>query len=75
MNYELIAIALGVWNITLQLRLNSKRKQAQRLMYVLDKIAHRTWKIVGTKQGFEIIDDDGDTAMEVRDMSKGGKRG
>lgn len=75
MNYELIAIALGVWNITLQLSLNSKRKQAQRLMYVLDKIAHRTWKIVGTKQGFEIIDDDGDTAMEVRDMNKGGKRG
>jgi hypothetical protein len=71
MNYELIAIALGIWNIALQLRLNSKRRQAQRLMYSLDKIAHKKWKIVTTKGGFEIIDDEGDTAMTV----KGGKHG
>ena len=71
MNYELIAIALGIWNITLQLRLNSKRRQAQRLMYSLDKIAHKKWKIVTTRGGFEIIDDEGDTAMSV----KGGKHG
>jgi hypothetical protein len=71
MNYELIAIALGIWNIALQLRLNSKRKQAQRLMYSLDKIAHKKWKIVTTRGGFEIIDDEGDTAMTV----KGGKHG
>jgi hypothetical protein len=71
MNYELIAIALGIWNITLQLRLNSKRRQAQRLMYSLDKIAHKKWKIVTTRGGFEIIDDEGDTAMTV----KGGKHG
>jgi hypothetical protein len=71
MNYELIAIALGIWNIALQLRLNSKRRQAQRLMYSLDKIAHKKWKIVTTRGGFEIIDDEGDTAMTV----KGGKHG
>jgi hypothetical protein len=71
MNYELIAIALGIWNIALQLRLNSKRRQAQRLMYSLDKIAHKKWKIVTTKGGFEVIDDEGDTAMTV----KGGKHG
>ena len=71
MNYELLAIALGIWNITLQLRLNSKRRQAQRLMYSLDKIAHKKWKIVTTRGGFEIIDDEGDTAMTV----KGGKHG
>jgi hypothetical protein len=71
MNYELIAIALGIWNIALQLRLNSKRRQAQRLMYSLDKIAHKKWKIVTTRGGFEIIDNEGDTAMSV----KGGKHG
>jgi hypothetical protein len=71
MNYELIAIALGIWNIALQLRLNSKRRQAQRLMYSLDKIAHKKWKIVTTRGGFEVIDDEGDTAMTV----KGGKHG
>jgi len=71
MNYEIIAIALGIWNITLQLRLNSKRRQAQRLMYSLDKIAHKKWKIVTTRGGFEVIDDEGDTAMSV----KGGKHG
>ena len=71
MNYELIAIALGIWNIALQLRLNSKRRQAQRLMYSLDKIAHKKWKIITTKGGFEVIDDGGDTAMTV----KGGKHG
>ncbi len=71
MNYELLTIALCIWNITLQLRLNSKRRQAQRLMYSLDKIAHKKWKIVTTRGGFEIIDDEGDTAMSV----KGGKHG
>ncbi len=71
MNYELITIGLCIWNITLQLRLNSKRRQAQRLMYSLDKIAHKKWKIVTTRGGFEIIDDEGDTAMTV----KGGKHG
>ncbi len=71
MNYELITIALCIWNITLQLRLNSKRRQAQRLMYSLDKIAHKKWKIVTTRSGFEIIDDEGDTAMSV----KGSKHG
>ena len=71
MNYELITIGLCIWNITLQLRLNSKRKQAQRLMHSLDKIAHKKWKIVTTRSGFEIIDDEGDTAITV----KGGKHG
>jgi hypothetical protein len=71
MNYEILAIVLGVWNITLQLRLNSKRRQTQRLMYSLDKIAHKKWKIITTEGGFDVIDDEGDTAMTV----KGGKRG
>lgn len=70
MNYEILAIVLGVWNITLQLRLNSKRKQTQRLMYSLDRIAQRKWKIVETKVGFDIIDNEGDTAMSVSDRSK-----
>lgn len=70
MNYELIAIGLGIWNITLQLRLNTKRKQTHRLMYSLDKIAQKEWRIVETKVGFDIIDDDGDTAMSVSDKSK-----
>lgn len=70
MNYELIAIALGIWNITLQLRLNSKRRQAQRLMYSLDKIAHKKWRIVTTDSGFDVIDDEGDTAMTVMERGK-----
>jgi len=72
MNYEILAIVLGVWNITLQLRLNSKRKQTQRLMYSLDRIAQRKWKIVETDVGFDVIDSDGDTAMKVSDRSKHG---
>ena len=71
MNYELIAIALGIWNIALQLRLNSKRRQAQRLMYSLDKIAQKKWRIVTTEGGFDVIDNEGDTAMTV----KGSKHG
>jgi hypothetical protein len=71
MNYELLAIALGIWNITLQLRLNSKRRQAQRLMYSLDKIAQKKWKIVTTEGGFEVIDNEGDTAMTVRGSKHG----
>ena len=70
MNYELLAIVLGVWNITLQLRLNSKRKQTARLMYSLDMIAHKKWRITTTKVGFDIIDNEGDTAMSVSDRSK-----
>jgi hypothetical protein len=70
MNYELIAIALGVWNIALQLRLNSKRKQTARLMYSLDRIAQKKWKIVETRVGFDVIDHEGDTAMSVSDRSK-----
>lgn len=72
MNYELIAIGLGIWNITLQLRLNSKRKQTQRLMYSLDRIAQKKWRIVETKAGFDVIDHEGDTAMSVSDRSKHG---
>ena len=72
MNYELIAIALGIWNIALQLRLNSKRRQTQRLMYSLDKIAHKEWKIVETKGGFDIIDHEGDKAISVSNRSKHG---
>jgi hypothetical protein len=70
MNYEILTIVLGVWNITLQLRLNSKRKQTQRLIYSLDKIAHKEWRIVETKVGFDVIDHEGDTAMKVSDRSK-----
>ena len=70
MNYELIAIALGVWNIWLQLRLNSKRKQTQRLMYSLDKIAHKKWKIIETDIGFVVVDREGDTVMSVAAKGK-----
>ena len=70
MNYEILAIVLGVWNITLQLRLNSKRKQTQRLMYSLDKIAHKKWKIIETDIGFVVVDHGGDTVMSVSDRSK-----
>jgi hypothetical protein len=70
MNYEILAIVLGVWNITLQLRLNSKRRQTQRLMYSLDKIAQRKWKIVTTEGGFDIIDHDGDTALSITERGK-----
>ena len=70
MNYELIAIALGVWNIALQLRLNSKRKQTQRLMYSLDKIAHKKWKIIETDIGFVVVDREGDTVMSVAAKGK-----
>lgn len=70
MNYEILAIVLGVWNITLQLRLNSKRRQAQRLMYSLDKIAQKEWRIVETKGGFDILDREGDTAISVSDKGK-----
>ena len=70
MNYELIAIALGVWNIWLQLRLNSKRKQTQRLMYSLDKIAHKKWKIIETDIGFVVVDHEGDTVMSVAAKGK-----
>jgi hypothetical protein len=70
MNYELIAIALGIWNIALQLRLNSKRRQAQRLMYSLDMIAHKKWKIVETAGGFDVVDHEGDKAISVSDRSK-----
>jgi hypothetical protein len=72
MNYEILAIALGIWNIALQLRLNSKRRQTQRLMYSLDKIAHKEWKIVETKGGFDIIDHEGDKAISVSNRSKHG---
>ena len=75
MSYELIAIALGIWNITLQLRLNTKRKQAHRLMYSLDMIANKKWRIAETKDGFEIIDHEGDRAMSVIDKTKESKRG
>ena len=70
MNYELIAIALSVWNIALQLRLNSKRKQTQRLMYSLDKIAHKKWKIIETDIGFVVVDHGGDTVMSVAAKGK-----
>jgi len=65
MIYELLAIALGVWNITLQLRLNTKRRQAQRLMYSLDMIAHKKWKIITTEVGVDIVDHEGDKAMTI----------
>lgn len=70
MNYELIAIGLGIWNITLQLRLNSKRKQAQRLMYSLDKIANKKWKIITTDTGFDVIDHEGDRVLAILDKGK-----
>ena len=71
MNYELITIGLCIWNITLQLRLNSKRKQTQRLMYSLSKIAHKKWRIITTERGFEVIDHEGDTAMTVKENKHG----
>lgn len=70
MNYEILAIVLGIWNITLQLRLNSKRKQAQRLMYSLDKIAQRKWKIIETEGGFDVVDHEGDKAISVTDRGR-----
>ena len=70
MNYELIAIGLGIWNITLQLRLNSKRRQAQRLMYSLDKIANKKWKIITTDTGFDVIDHEGDRVMAILEKGK-----
>jgi hypothetical protein len=39
-------------------------------MYSLDKIAHKKWKIITTEGGFDVIDDEGDTAMTVSDRSK-----
>ena len=68
--YEILTIVLGVWNITLQLRLNRKRRQAQRLMYSLDKIAHKKWKLVETDIGFVVVDHEGDTVMSVMERGK-----
>ena len=70
MNYEIIAIALGVWNVYLQLRLNSKRKQTQRLMYSLDRIAQKKWKIITTDTGFDVIDHEGDRVLAILDKGK-----
>jgi hypothetical protein len=70
MNYEILAIALGIWNITLQLRLNSKRKQTQRLMYSLDRIAQKKWKIITTDTGFDVIDHEGDRVLAILDKGK-----
>lgn len=70
MNYELIAIGLGIWNITLQLRLNSKHRQAQRLMYSLDRIANKKWKIITTDTGFDVIDHEGDRVLAILDRGK-----
>lgn len=72
MIYEILVIALGIWNITLQLRLNTKRRQAHRLMYSLDMIAHKKWRIATTSNGFDIIDDEGDKAMTITNRGKHG---
>jgi hypothetical protein len=68
--FEIATIVLGVWNITLQVRLNSKRKQTQRLMYSLDKIAQKKWKITTTDAGFEVTDHEGDSVMSVTERGK-----
>jgi hypothetical protein len=68
--YEIATIVLGVWNVVIHLKLQAKRRQTQRLMYSLDKIAHKEWQIVMTKGGFEVTDKDGDTVLGVRDVTK-----
>ena len=68
--YEILTIVLGVWNITLQLRLNRKRRQAQRLMYSMDKIANKEWKIITTARGYEVVDKEGDTTMTIMEKGK-----
>jgi hypothetical protein len=68
--YEIGFIAFGVWNLTLQLRLNSKRRQAQKLMYSLDKIVQKKWKVVETRSGFDVVDHEGDNVMSVTNRGK-----
>lgn len=73
--YEITTILLGVWVVVLHLSLKSKRRQAQRLIYSLDMIAHKQWAAVETEDGFKILNQNGETAMSVADKTKGAKHG
>jgi hypothetical protein len=71
MLYEMATIALGVWVVWLQLRLNRKSELVNKLSQSLDCIADGTWKVVLIDDGFEVIDkSDNERMIAVRRVKR-----
>lgn len=69
--YEIATIVLGCWVVVLHLQKKRVRRMVFRLTTCIDNIAHRKWKAVETKDGFEVIDSsDGEIMLGVRDNDK-----
>ena len=67
MLYEITTIVLGVWGITLQLRLNRKDTLVNKLSHSLDCIAEGKWEVKQIKDGFEVYDkSDNEKMIAVR---------
>lgn len=57
MLYEIATVVLGVWGVTLQLRLNHRDTLVHKLSVSLDNIAEGAWEIKPIDGGgFEVYD-------------------
>jgi hypothetical protein len=69
--YEIATIALGVWGVWLQLRLNRKTELVDRLSQSLDHIAEGAWEVKLIKDGFEVYDkSDNERMIAVRRIKR-----
>ncbi len=65
--YEIATVVLGVWVLTLHVRLNRKTTLVNKLSQSLDCIADGTWEVKSIEDGFEVFDkSDNEKMISVR---------
>ena len=65
--YEIATVVLGVWVLTLHVRLNRRMSLVNKLSQSLDLIAEGKWEVKQIKDGFEVYDkSDNEKMIAVR---------
>ena len=65
--YEIATVVLGVWVLTLHVRLNRRMTLVNKLSQSLDCIADGTWEVRSIEDGFEVYDkSDNEMMIAVR---------
>ena len=70
--YEMATIVLGCMVVAQYMAKKKNERLTQRMLYMLDKLAHKDWTIRATADGYMVTDEDGDKVFNVTDRRKHG---
>ena len=64
--YEVATIVLGCVVVAQYIAIKSIRWDRQKILYVFERVAVRDWAVQLTKEGYEVVNEDGELQFRVK---------